>query len=258
MRPARRLPGLTAAIAVMVLLPSVATADGGAITGRFVLDGEVPAAEVLFSKGDDSIKDGCICAAEAILRNDLVIDKTTRGIRHIFVYLPEAPAQQQLPASQKKPLPEIVVRVKQCRFTPHTVIVRAGQTIRLKSEDAIAHHAHPFWFRTTPFGNVSRLTDPKVFTPERAERVPVRVQCDLHSWMRGYWLVVDHPYAAITAKNGTFHIGNLPAGKHHFITWHERVGYVNAGERRGFEIEVVEGETTDLGTIKVPLKVFGE
>ena len=78
------------------------------------------------------------------------------------------------------------------------------------------------------------------------------------STMNGITRRVSPRYAAVTSKDGSFKIEKLPAGKHEFRVWHERVGYVNAGEKRGFEIEVADGETTDLGTVKVPLKVFEE
>ena len=257
MRPVSWLPGLPAAIALMALLPSAATAGGGTVTGRFMLAGEVPATCVLIAKGA-SVKDSCVCAAETMLRNDLVIDKATKGIRHIFVYLQRAPAQHQVPEAQRKPLPEVVVRVKHCRYEPHTLIARTGQTVRVKFADNVVHNPHVYWLRNNPVGFLIRPNDGKgvPVTPRVGELLPIQVKCDIYPWMLSYWLILDHPYGTVTRADGTFRIEKLPAGKHDFRVWHERVGYVNAGERRGFEVTVEDGETADIGTITLPLSLF--
>ena len=59
------------------------------------------------------------------------------------------------------------------------------------------------------------------------EFLPMQVKCDIHAWMKAYWLVLDHPYMAITDKNGKFNIEKIPEGEHEFIVWHERIGYLD-------------------------------
>jgi hypothetical protein len=65
--------------------------------------------------------------------------------------------------------------------------------------------------------------------------------------------VVDHPYAAVTDKDGKFKIDLLPAGEYEFRVWHERPGYVTAGVKTGFKVKVKSNGDTDLGVIKVPV-----
>jgi len=79
------------------------------------------------------------------------------------------------------------------------------------------------------------------------------VKCDIHGWMKANWLVLDHPYGAITKKDGSFEIDLVPEGKHDFRVWQEQKGYINAGDKRGFEAKVKDGKTFDLGTIKLKL-----
>jgi hypothetical protein len=77
--------------------------------------------------------------------------------------------------------------------------------------------------------------------------------------MSAYWLVLDHPYGAVTAATvpkkkgepeiGTFKIEKLPYGDYEFRVWHEGPGYVNVGTKRGFKITVDKPEIKKEFTI---------
>jgi hypothetical protein len=62
--------------------------------------------------------------------------------------------------------------------------------------------------------------------PEEPERGPGQVICSIHPWMEAYWLVLDHPYFAVTDKDGNFEIKNVPAGTQKVVVWQEAVGFV--------------------------------
>src|SRR5262249_30317983 len=53
---------------------------------------------------------------------------------------------------------------------------------------------------------------------------PIEATCSYHTWMKAYHFPIDHPYVAITDKDGKFKIEGLPAGKQVFNVWHERGG----------------------------------
>ena len=94
------------------------------------------------------------------------------------------------------------------------------------------------------------LTNPgagHLWTPKLGESLPMGVSSDLHAWMKAYWLVLDHPYAAITDKQGRFVIENMPPGKHIFRVWHERVGLIE----RKLEVSIEPGQITAQPTITV-------
>ena len=38
----------------------------------------------------------------------------------------------------------------------------------------------------------------------------VRVDCDLHTWMRAWVVATDHPFIAVTGPVGEFAIDNVP------------------------------------------------
>jgi hypothetical protein len=66
--------------------------------------------------------------------------------------------------------------------------------------------------------------------------------------MKAHWLILDHPYAAITDADGKFTIKDLPAGDHEVVVWHEGPGYIE----RKLKVKITAGKTTDLGVVKVP------
>ena len=60
----------------------------------------------------------------------------------------------------------------------------------------------------------------------RPEPLPVAVKCDVHTGMEAYWLIVDHPYAAVTDATGRFTIPGLPVGEQTLTVWHSTSGYI--------------------------------
>lgn len=248
---------LAAVLCTVLFCESSASAQGyGTLTGRFVLEGDVPEIVVLVKKGDATVKDAEVCAAETMLKNDLIIDRKTKGIQNIFVYLPQV---KDIHPDLKKPAEmEQKCNVVGCRITPHALVVRTGQTVAVGNKHSIIHNLHPYPLRNHPVGYLARpdVNRAMRFSFDLSEPLPILVRCDIHPWMQAYWLILDHPFAAVTGRDGSFRITQLLAGRHEFTVWHERAGYVNSGAKRGFQIDVVAGETTDLGTVKVPLRIF--
>jgi carboxypeptidase family protein len=46
----------------------------------------------------------------------------------------------------------------------------------------------------------------------------------VHGWMNAYVGVLDHPYFAVTAADGTFDLKSLPPGTYTIEAWHEKLG----------------------------------
>ena len=73
-------------------------------------------------------------------------------------------------------------------------------------------------------------------------------------------LIRENPYVAITDADGKFTIKNIPPGDLKFQFWHKKGGYLKTIEIDGYEPDrrgtiettIKEGETLDLGTLKLP------
>ena len=61
------------------------------------------------------------------------------------------------------------------------------------------------------------------------------LQCDQHNYMEADARIVWNPYYAVSGKDGTFTLDNIPAGKYKVTAWHPYVGQVTQ------EITVAEG-----------------
>jgi len=200
---------LIAVAAWAFLLP--APAAGGEIQGQVVLAGQVPVSNKL-----PVTIDHYVCGKEKEA-GDLLLS-AAREVRNVVVWLqnppPGAPSVASAPPTQ--------IDQKECVFAPRVVLVPAGGTVAFLNSDRLLHNLHsapkennPF-NRTQPTGRTIPITFAK---PEI-----IRVDCDLHSWMRGWVVVADHPFYAITDATGRFRLDNVPPGQYTLQLWHERLG----------------------------------
>ena len=236
---------------VPILLVSCAASradDWGSIRGQIVVEGEIPERPLLIARGA-GIKDTAVCAAEDHYAEDMIIDKESKGLANVFVYLAKKPKNihPDLIEVSDKPVSFEIVG---CQFKPHALFCRAGGQIEVKGTDTIAHNHHLYPLKNSSSCSlVSPGGGTDLYRPQVAESLPFTVRCDFHTWMSGYWLIVDHPYAALTDKDGKFSINNLPAGDHEFKIWHERVGYVE----RKHKVTVSAGDPVELPVMKLDI-----
>ncbi len=214
--------------------------DWGTISGQFVATGDIPAPELLHAKGSQ-VKDAAVCAAVDTYKDDLVIDADSKGVANVFIYLPKAP--KNIHPDLKKPAPATVIfDQKGCMFSPHAMVVLGGQDVEVISSDPIAHNTHTYPLKNQAINVLVAANTPigkgLVVNYKISESLPLKVACDFHPWMQAYWMVVDHPYAAVTDKEGKFSIPNLPVGEHEFRVWHERKGYLD----RKYKVKVQKGD----------------
>jgi len=219
---------------------SVIAEDWGTISGQVVVTGDIPAPILLHPKGAQ-VKDPAVCAAVDTYKDDLLIDTDSKGLANVFIYLPKKP--KSIHPDLKKPDPAVVVfDQKGCMFSPHAMVVLGGQTVEVISSDPIAHNTHTYPLKNQAINVLiaANTTAGKGLAVDYklSESLPMQVKCDFHPWMLAYWMVVDHPYAAVTDKDGKFSIPNLPVGEHEFRVWHERKGYLE----RKYSVKVQKGD----------------
>ena len=207
----------------------------GTLKGQVLLNGNVPEIPPLV------INKGPVCMAQPVPDEKLVVDAKTKGIANVVIYLakkPDAihPSLKEIDEKKK----EVTFDQKGCRFTPHVLVARTGQQVRVLSDDDTFHTSHIYMSRNdsenfllAPKNRVGVLLKPF----KLAEKLPRKVTCDLHIWMNAYLVVVDHPYATVTDTEGKFEIPELPAGTHEFIVWHESAGYFD----KKYKVEIKEG-----------------
>lgn len=189
-----------------------------------------------------------------IVSEEPLVDPETGGLAGAFVYPAKTPAT--IHPNLAVPATPLIFDQVGGHFVPHLMIVRVGQPVEFVNTSKIATFAHIYPLKNPPVNmNLRPLTNPgtgPLWTPRNSEPLPISVRSDFHPWMQAYWLVVDHPYAAITDKQGRFVIENLPPGKLIFKVWHERVGYVDPK----LNITIEPGQVTAQPTISVDAKAL--
>jgi len=240
--------GATADSAGEVADPATEVAASGTFTGKVVLVGGGSALPPLISKGAD-VKDKEVCAAVDVPDERLVLGEGM-GVANVFIYLAKAPKNGKPLETPEEPF---FFDQKNCRFLPHCVVIPTGQTVKVLSDDPIAHNTHTYPNKNQGVNSGVAPGDREgklEFVYRKAEAQPLSVKCDYHTWMTAYHLPIDHPYAAVTDADGTFTIADLPSGKHSFVVWHEAVDG-NFVERK-LVVDIQPGASTDM-QIELPV-----
>ena len=165
-------------------------------------------------------------------------------------------ANPEAEAALLKKEPKVEIDQKACEYIPHVSAFMTKQPVVFKSSDAVGHNVHLNGFANTKNVMLSPNGSTKADTLKKDR--PVMVSCDIHPWMQGWVVVLDHPFFAVTADDGSFEIAGVPAGTQNVVIWQEKVGFVNTGGNKGMPVTVEAGKATDVGEIKLdPTKVKG-
>jgi plastocyanin len=206
-------------------------AGAGTIRGHVRFTGPAPERKTL-----PVTTDQYLCGKEKDAE-DLVLSPDN-GIRNAVVWLISAPPGAKRETSSA-PVP---LDQKQCVFTPRVIVVPVGGTVEFLSSDRLLHNIHsrsksnPNFNRTQPKGRAIPITFIK---PEI-----IRIDCDLHPWMRAWVVVAEHPFYAVTGAGGEFALGDLPPGPYTLNVWHETLGAVTKDVTVG---EVDTGVVIEMG-----------
>jgi plastocyanin len=121
------------------------------------------------------------------------------------------------------PKTKAVIDQVDCMYTPRIQGVVSGQEIDIKNSDGTLHNVHTYkgsesWF------NQAQPKGAEPVTKELEDTSIIKFSCDVHPWMRGFVVVTDHPYFAVSAEDGSFTIDKVPAGTYNVEAWHASYG----------------------------------
>ena len=188
-----------------------ATANAGTIKGSVRYSG-APMERKKFPVTIDQY----LCGKEKIA-GDLLLSPNN-GIQNVVVSLHGLPAGAKWPAN---PAP-VKMDQSKCDFIPRVVIVPVGGTVEFLNSDRLMHNVRSGGKENPPFNRAQ----PHARTIAIGFKHPevLRVDCDLHTWMRGWVVIAEHPYYTLTNEAGEFMIENVPPGKYTLQLWQETLG----------------------------------
>ncbi|HUO03661.1 MAG TPA: carboxypeptidase regulatory-like domain-containing protein [Candidatus Binataceae bacterium] len=209
----KKFSTLMASIAAATALSMCASISpamaAGTISGTVKLDGAAPA-----PKPVEVTKDKDVCGLKPHFSQDLVVS-TGGGIKNAVIVLKDA-------KGDLKPA-EVEFDQKGCTYEPHVLAFPAGSTVDIVNSDGILHNIHTYSTENPSF-NMAQPKFKKVIKKQIDKPEVIKVTCDAHGWMHGWWYATDTPYFAVTDDAGNFTIKDVPPGSYTIEVWQETLG----------------------------------
>lgn len=218
---------------------AVAVGNGGSITGTVQA---TPGATAAIAPLPENLPPGCSAAERG---SDI---GSGGSLRDAIVWLTDIRTGKGFPAERRFDLVN-----ENCLLSPKVQPVFAGATINVGSNDAVMHHNRFINVATGESEAVAPFNDKGEIIPyDRllTKTAQYEIVCDVHKWTHGWLLVVDHPYYAQTAANGSFSMDGVPPGNYRIRAWHPAFGIadgtvtVNAGASASVSLTVAQKVAT--------------
>jgi hypothetical protein len=246
---------LLVAVSVSGAYEESVVSDGGSLTGRVTLVGQVPR-----PKGYNltTLPDAIYCGRISDGRGWRLLQPFHVGdggaFQDVVVFI-EGIERGKSFASFKTPRIEAI----DCRFLPFITVVRDQHPVTVVNMDPAMHdvqayetsqlgprvlfnvplpisskypreaglsaHFHKH-FEGTPVTQIVRMS--------KGRRIFV-MQCGFHAYMESWAVAVENPYYAVTDKEGRFRIDDIPPGEYRLMVWHP---YIAGGEAKEFTVRI--------------------
>jgi hypothetical protein len=199
--------------------------NGGMIRGTIRYSGPPPeAARLQISKDREA------CGARPLYDESLILGKD-RGLANAVVSLPDLNHGAPI-----KPT-TVIFDQRGCAYAPHVAAFPVGSTVEIRNSDGILHSIHTE-STVNPVVDMAQPGFKKTIRLMIAQPEAIKVTCDAHNWMEGWWYATSNPYYAMTDARGYYAISNIPPGSYTLRVWQEKLGALSR------HLTVAPGATT--------------
>ncbi len=161
------------------------------------------------------------CVSDNLMAGDIQGKVTAKGRKNnggAVIYISKIEGKTFAPPKQHAKIDQ-----KNLVFDPHILPVVKGTTVDFHNSDDVLHNvftpddcAEKFNLGTWPKG------ESKSYTFKNPGCISVML-CNVHPEMEAYILVLETPYYAVSEKDGSYKIKDVPAGKYTLKIWHEKL-----------------------------------
>ena len=188
---------------------------GASVVGKVKFTGTLPAPTKVSMSADPS----CAKLHPGPAMSQDYVAGSDNSLGNVIVFISDGLGSRTFDV----PPQEVTFEQKGCIYEPHVVAMRANQKLKMVNSDNTTHNVHPLpannreWNKAEPAGTSMEESFPR-------EEIAIPVKCNVHPWMKSYIAVFKHPYFAVTGKDGSFQLPNLPPGEYTVEAWHEKLG----------------------------------
>lgn len=218
----------------------ITVSDGGVISGKVKITGGKP-----ITKGFNLITfpDPVYCGRISTGTGWRVLDEFAiapdGGLKDVVVFLAEVQRGKSFAFAPP------TIEARDCRFLPFMTIVKDRSDVVVMNMDPVMHDIQAY--ETSRLGPRVLFNTPLPMNPHHRREVsadshehlagepvtqPIHMtkgrrifvmQCGFHAYMESWGMAIDNPYYAVTAKDGTFSISDVPPGEYTLVAWHPQV-----------------------------------
>lgn len=191
----------------------VDVSSSGAIVGRVTLESPAPD-DTTYTASDSA---AAFCGSSH--RVPLVFGRDN-NVEDVVVWLSDARSGKRLPIERRYELTN-----SDCTLEPRVQAAVEGGMLNVRNADRSPHRTiflsggdTVSSVRETEAGQVVPTGKPLL------HRGLIRVRSDRYPWSRAWIRVFDHPYFAVTNRDGIFTIDSVPPGDYTLKMWEPRLG----------------------------------
>jgi len=189
--------------------------NSATVSGRVKVEGTLPKPKPINMAADPS----CVHQHSSPAVSDELVTDQKGDLQNVIVFISDGLGDRVFGSPQQP----VQMKQKGCLYEPHVLALQVNQPVDVTNDDPTTHNIHPLPTNNREW-NKAQTPGSKIEESFARPEIAIPVKCNLHPWMRGYVAVFKHPFFAVTGKDGSFTLPNLPPGSYTIEAWHEKLG----------------------------------
>lgn len=209
---------------------TVDMANGATITGTIKLDGTAPQSQKYPTESDPVCKQA---HPDGVTEDHWIVNNG--NVSNAFIYIKDGLGNKVYAA----PADVVTLDQKGCAYEPHVFGLVVGQKLKVSNSDQTLHNIHAHGESNEQFNIGQPSGTPAQEVSFTKPEVMVPIKCDVHGWMNSWAGILNHPFFAVSDKDGKYTIKGIPPGEYTIECWHE-VTKAPGGKPAGYGVTATQ------------------